>query len=155
MDTNLRIAQKEDVYIIHEFIRELALFEKAPEEATITVEQLIEDGFSAKPVFEVMLAEVNNKVVGMAFYFFSYSTWKGKCIYLEDIIVKEEYRGNGIGKKLLDSVVHRGKEINAKRVQWQVLDWNVEAIEFYKKIGAKLDHSWINCKFTESQIKNY
>jgi len=89
----------------------------------------------------------------MAFFFYSYSTWKGKCIYLEDIIVKEQYRGKGIGEKLFDALIERCKKDNAKRLMWQVLDWNTPAIEFYKKkYNAHVDGGWLNCKLTKEEI---
>jgi GNAT superfamily N-acetyltransferase len=156
MKITTRKAVKEDIPAILELIKELAEYERAPNEVTITENQLLKDGFSENPVFEVVLAENDNKTLGMAFYFFSYSTWKGLCLYLEDIIVKKEYRGNGIGEILFKIVIARAKEMDAKRLQWQVLDWNEPAINFYKtKLNAVLDGEWINCKLTEQQIKDF
>lgn len=155
MKISLRKAVKTDVPEILDLIRELALYERAPEEVTITAEDLEKDGFGSNPIFEVILAFNHEQLLGMAFYYYSYSTWKGKCLYLEDIIVKEQYRGNKIGKTLFEAVIKKAKEVNAKRMHWQVLDWNEPAINFYKKYDATLDNSWINGKLTEKQIQTF
>jgi len=118
----LRKATAEDIPAILDLIKELADYEKAPTEVTITKEELLIDGFSNNPLFEVILAENDNEVLGMAFYFTSYSTWKGKCLFLEDIIVKCDHRREGIGKLLFEEVIRKSKEMKAKRLQWQVLD---------------------------------
>lgn len=153
MAITLRKALKQDISVIYSLIKELAIYERAPLEVTVTLDDLEKDGFGEHPIFEVILAEENNTVLGMAFYFYSYSTWKGKCIYLEDIIVTEASRGNGIGKLLFDAVVKKAGEIDAKRLQWQVLDWNEPAINFYKKYNASLDSTWLTCRLTSEQIK--
>lgn len=154
MSINIRKAEKEDLPEVLEMIKELAVYEKAPDEVTVTLEELREDGFGEKPVYEVYIAEEDRIVKGMAFFFYSYSTWKGKCIYLEDIIVKEQYRGKGIGEKLFDALIERCKQDNANRLMWQVLDWNTQAIEFYrKKYDAEVDAGWLNCKLTKKQIE--
>lgn len=153
MAITLRKATKQDIGTIYALIKELAVYERAPLEVTVTLADLENDGFGEHPIFEVILAEENNTVLGMAFYFYSYSTWKGKCIYLEDIIVTEASRGNGIGKLLFDAVVKKAGEIDAKRLQWQVLDWNEPAINFYKKYNASLDSTWLTCRLTSEQIK--
>jgi len=155
MKISLRKAVKTDVPEILSLIRELALYERAPEEVTITAEDLEKDGFGSNPIFEVILAYDNEQLLGMAFYYFSYSTWKGKCLYLEDIIVKEQFRGNKVGKTLFEAVIKKAKEVNAKRMHWQVLDWNEPAINFYQKYSAVLDSTWVNGKLTESQIKEF
>lgn len=155
MKISLRKAVKSDVPEILNLIRELALYERAPEEVTITEEDLERDGFGTNPIFEVILAYDHEQLLGMAFYYYSYSTWKGKCLYLEDIIVKEQYRGNKVGKTLFEAVIKKAKEVNAKRMHWQVLDWNEPAINFYQKYSAVLDSTWINGKLTESQIKEF
>ena len=149
-----RKATKSDIPEILSLIQELATYEKAPNEVTITASDLETDGFGAQPLFEAILAEMDGIVVGMAFYFISYSTWKGKCLFLEDIIVKLEYRKKGIGTILFDKVIEKAKETGAKRLQWQVLEWNKPAIEFYKKYDANFDPEWLNCKLTEEQIRN-
>ena len=155
MSIILRKANKQDIPVILLLIQELAEYERAPKEVTITPEELQLYGFGKNPIFEVILAEENNEVLGMAFYFYSFSTWKGKCIYLEDIIVKEAYRGRKIGKLLFEAVIMKCKETGAKRMQWQVLDWNTPAIDFYKKYNASLDQTWINGRFNEEQIKEF
>lgn len=148
----LRFASESDLNEIYAMICELAEFEKAANEVTINLDDLKRDGFGINPLFEVILAEESNKILGMAFYYFSYSTWKGKCIYLEDIIVKSAYRGKGIGKQLFLEVMKRAKDTNARRMQWQVLDWNSDAIEFYKNLGASIDGSWLNGRLTKKEI---
>lgn len=155
MKISLRKAVKADIPEILNLIRELALYERAPEEVTITEEDLERDGFGSNPIFEVLLAYDHEQLLGMAFYYFSYSTWKGKCLYLEDIIVKEQFRGNKVGKTLFEAVIKKAKEVNAKRMHWQVLDWNEPAINFYQKYSAVLDGTWINGKLTESQLKEF
>ncbi|HQH18809.1 MAG TPA: GNAT family N-acetyltransferase [Bacteroidales bacterium] len=155
MHINLRKANESDIPAVISLIKELALYEKAPQEVTITEEDLKKDGFGNNPVFEIILAENKNEIVGMAFFYISYSTWKGKCIYLEDIIVKQAFRGNKIGKQLFESVIVKAKEIGAKRMQWQVLEWNTPAINFYKKYNADLDQTWVNGRLTEQQIKQF
>jgi GNAT superfamily N-acetyltransferase len=154
MQITTRKTTKQDVPEILSLIKELAAYERAPQEVTITPADLEEDGFGNRPLFEAILAEHDGKVAGMAFYFISYSTWKGRCLFLEDIIVKLEHRNKGIGKVLFDKVIEKAKEINAKRLQWQVLEWNEPAIEFYKKYKANIDPEWLNCKLTEEQIRN-
>lgn len=155
MDITYRKATKKDVPSILKLIKELAEYEKSPLEVTNTEEDMLKDGFGENPIFEAFLAEKNNEIIGLALFFISYSTWKGKCVYLEDIIVTESMRGIGIGQKLFDIVVVQAKKHNAKRLQWQVLNWNNPAINFYEKIGADLDDEWINCKLTEQQILKY
>jgi GNAT superfamily N-acetyltransferase len=148
----LRKATENDLPEILSLITELAGYEKAPHEVTVTIDELRDDGFGLKPVFEVMLAETEGKIAGMAFYFLSYSTWKGRCLYLEDIIVKEMYRRQGIGTMLFEAVVRKAHELKAKRLMWQVLDWNKPAMDFYKRYNATFDPEWVNGKLTQEQI---
>lgn len=155
MNIALRYAQKKDLPEVLSLIRELATYERAPQEATVSLDDLEKDGFGDKPIFEVILAETDGKIAGMAFYYYAYSTWKGKCIYLEDIIVRENMRAKGIGKVLFDAVVMKCKKVNARRLMWQVLDWNEPAINFYKKYNATLDPTWVNGKLTDDQIRNF
>lgn len=138
-----------------ELIHELAIYEKAPDEVEITLEQLQQDGFGEKPVYEFFVAEENDLIVGIALYYFRYSTWKGKAVYLEDLVVRESERGKGYGQLLLDAIIKEAKRTNSRQVRWQVLDWNEPAINFYKKLGADLDGEWINCTLNAEQIENY
>ncbi len=154
MDTIIREGNPSDIPAVLKLIKELALFEKAPGEVTNTEDALLRDGFGDHPVFRLLVAENHGRIVGMAIYFIKYSTWKGKGVYLDDIVVNENFRGKGIGSMLFEAVVNASSDLGAKQLHWQVLDWNIPAIEFYKKYEAQLDESWINCKLTESQILN-
>ncbi len=151
----IRPGKKEDLPQVLELIRELAIYERAANEVENTVEMMLEDGFGEHPVYGFFVAEKDDKIIGLALYYYRYSTWKGKCLYLEDIIVTEAHRGAGIGRELLDKIVEKAKEDNVRRVNWQVLDWNEPAINFYKKVGADLDGEWINCALTREQIENW
>ncbi len=133
-------------------ISELAVYEHAANEVNITVEQLEKDGFGECSFFRCFVAEDGNEIVGMALYYYRYSTWKGKTIYLEDLVVKQDRRRQGIGARLFETLAKEAKNIGAKRMEWQVLDWNEPAINFYKKYGAILDKEWVNCKFTRQQL---
>ncbi|MCO6499487.1 MAG: GNAT family N-acetyltransferase [Vicingus serpentipes] len=146
MNVSIRTAKKNDLPQVLALVKELALYEKAPEEVTITLQDLEEDGFGEHPLFWIILAEYEDEIVGMSFYYIRYSTWKGKCLYLEDIVVKEKYRGNRIGELLFEETIKAAKAMNAKLMTWQVLDWNEPAIHFYKKFNAELDGEWINGK---------
>ena len=146
MDFNIRKASKNDLPEVLKLVKELAIYENAPEEVTIKLEDLEKDGFGENPLFWIILAENSEGIIGMSFYFIRYSTWKGKCLYLEDLVVKEEYRGKKIGDALFEATLKTAKEMNAKQMNWQVLDWNEPAINFYKKFDAELDEEWINGK---------
>lgn len=144
MEINIRRAERKDCKRLLELINELAVYEKAPEEVTVTLEHFEESGFGSSPVWWAFVAEENNIVQGFALYYIRYSTWKGQCLYLEDFLVTENARGKGIGKMLFDKVVHECKEKGFKRMVWQVLEWNEPAINFYKKYNATLDPEWMN-----------
>lgn len=146
MDFNIRKANKNDLPQILFLIKELALYENAPNEVTIKLEDLEEDGFGTNPLYWIIIAENDNEIAGMSFYYIRYSTWKGKCLYLEDLIVKEAYRGKKIGEDLFEATIKIAKKMNAKQMNWQVLDWNEPAINFYKKFDAEMDEEWINGK---------
>jgi ribosomal protein S18 acetylase RimI-like enzyme len=141
----IRKATINDCPAMMQLINELALFEKAPEEVTVSINHFIESGFGANPIYWAFVAEVDNTIVGFALCYTRYSTWKGSRCYLEDLIVTETYRKQGIGKQLMDTVLKDAKEKKFSGVLWQVLDWNTPAIEFYKKYNAHLDGEWINC----------
>jgi GNAT superfamily N-acetyltransferase len=148
----IRKGTKKDLPALLNLIRELALFEKAPDEVTNTLRDMEEDGFGKNPVFEFFVAETESEVAGIALFYIKYSTWKGKGIYLDDLIVTDKHRGKGIGKKLFQKVIDEAKKKNAKQLHWQVLDWNTPAIDFYKKFGASIDATWYDCKLNEEQI---
>lgn len=141
---NIRKARKDDCARILELIHELAHYEKAPEEVTVTLEEMEDAGFGQNPVWEAYVAEVNGIIQGLALYYIRYSTWKGRRIYLEDLIVTEEMRGRGIGKLLFDKVVEEMKTKQYSGMAWQVLEWNEPAINFYKKYKAHFDAEWVN-----------
>ncbi len=145
-NTTIRTATANDMETVHKLIRELAIYEKAEEQHTNSVEQLIKDGFGPEKVFDCIVAESNGNIVGFALFYTSYSTWKGKCLYLEDFVVTEAMRGAGIGKLLFDEVYRIAEERKVGRFEWQVLDWNEPALNFYRKYNAELDGEWINGK---------
>jgi len=123
-------------------ITELAVFEKEPDAVVISTEDLVRDGFSENPLFYTFVAEVNEEIIGVALYYYRFSTWKGKTIHLEDLIVKENNRGTGAGFALYSEIIKQGKKDNVRRIEWNVLDWNTPAIEFYEKSGAKVLSDW-------------
>ena len=146
MSVIIRKAVKEDCARLLELIKELALYEKAPQEVTVTQEHFAESGFGANPVWWAFVAEAAGVVEGFALYYVRYSTWKGQRMYLEDIIVTEKMRGKGLGKLLFDALIEEAKAKKFKGMVWQVLEWNEPAINFYKKYyNASLDPEWINC----------
>jgi GNAT superfamily N-acetyltransferase len=132
----------EDMPEVLALITELAIFEKEPNAVVVTVEDLVRDGFSDNPLFYTFVAEVQNKIIGVALYYYRFSTWKGKTIHLEDLIVKETNRGTGAGFALYTEIIKQGKKENVRRIEWNVLDWNTPAIEFYKKSGASVLNDW-------------
>jgi len=152
MQINLRVAVKGDCPRLLELVHELAVFEKAPEEVTVTLEEFEEAGFGDKPVWKTFVAEVDGVIVGFALYYSRYSTWKGCRMYLEDLIVTESWRGKGVGKILFDRLIIEAREMGFNGMSWQVLDWNEPAIKFYKKYEAALDGSWINGSLSREQI---
>lgn len=145
MNTIIRRAERADCPRLLELIRELAHYEKAPEEVTVTLDHFEESGFGEQPVWWAFVAEVDGVVEGFALYYIRYSTWKGQRMYLEDIVVTEKMRGKGLGKLLFDALIEEAKEKSFKGMVWQVLDWNEPAINFYKKYNASFDPEWINC----------
>ncbi len=149
----IRIGSKTDLPQVLGLIKELAIFEKAPNEVEVTVEQMEEWGFGNDKQFEFFVGEKNGTIIGIALYYYKYSTWKGKCLFLEDIIVTEPERRHGYGKLLFNEVVKVAKAQKVKRMEWQVLEWNTPAIEFYKNYNAHLDPEWINCKLTFDQLQ--
>lgn len=136
-------------------IQELAVFEKEPDAVVLTVADLERDGFGENPLFHTFVAEVNGEITGMALYYYRYSTWKGKTIHLEDLIVKEAYRGTGTGLALYTEIMKQGKKEGVRRIEWNVLDWNQPAIWFYEKSGAKLLDDWRVVQMDEDGIKRF
>ena len=149
---NIRKGIKEDMPAVLGLIKELATFEKEPNAVVVTVADLERDGFGENPFFHTFIAEENEEIVGMALYYYRYSTWKGKTIHLEDLIVKEEKRGAGLGFKLYSEVIAQGKCDGVRRIEWNVLDWNAPAIEFYEKSGAKVFKDWLVAQMDEKGI---
>jgi len=142
----IRKGKPADVPQVFSLIKELALYEKAPDEVDNTVEQMLLDGFGEHPIYHFFVAESQeNFIVGLALYYFRYSTWKGRRMYLEDLIVTEAHRGQGLGKRLFEAVMEEAKATHCSGMVWQVLDWNESAIEFYKRYGATFDAGWLNC----------
>lgn len=135
-----------DIPQAFELVKELAEYEKAPDQVSNTAEQMLLDGFGPTPIFGFFVAETDGRVVGMSLYYYRYSTWKGKRLYLEDIIVTESMRGYGLGKQLFDATIEEAKATQCTGMMWQVLDWNEPAINFYKKYyDARFDGEWLNC----------
>jgi GNAT superfamily N-acetyltransferase len=145
MSIIIRRATKEDCPRLLELVKELAVYEKAPNEVTVTLEHFTESGFGPNPVWWAFCAEENGIVQGFALYYIRYSTWKGQAMYLEDILVTESMRGRGMGKLLFDRLIEEAREKGFNRMVWQVLEWNEPAINFYKKYGANFDAEWVNC----------
>lgn len=144
MGMNIRRAVKEDCPRLMELVRELAVYEKAPNEVTVSLEHFEESGFGKNPVWWAFVADTEDGIQGFALYYIRYSTWKGQAMYLEDILVTEAARGKGIGKLLFDRLIVEAKEKGFDRMIWQVLEWNEPAINFYKKYNASFDGEWLN-----------
>jgi GNAT superfamily N-acetyltransferase len=153
--TNIRVARKQDCKRLLELVNELALFERAPEEVTVTLQEFEDAGFGDKPVWKAYVAEVDGVIVAMALYYIRYSTWKGCRLFLEDLIVTEEYRGQGIGKSLFDRIIVEAKEKGFSGMVWQVLDWNEPALNFYKKYEASIEPGWLNASLSKEQLSKY
>jgi GNAT superfamily N-acetyltransferase len=151
---NIRKGKPEDMKGVLALIKELAEFEKEPDGVVLTVDDLIRDGFGANSLFHVFVAESDDTIVGIALYYYRYSTWKGKTIHLEDLVVKQNMRGTGLGYALYSEVIKQGKKDRVRRIEWAVLDWNTLAIEFYKKTGATVFDDWRIAQMDENGI-NY
>src|SRR5689334_5727196 len=145
MEISIRRAKREDCPRMLELVQELATFERAPNEVTVTPEHFEESGFGPNPVYWAFVAEENGFIVGFALYYIRYSTWKGQRMYLEDILVTESYRGRKIGQMLMDRLIIEAKEKNLHGITWQVLEWNEPAIKFYNKYNPVFDAEWVNC----------
>jgi GNAT superfamily N-acetyltransferase len=149
----IRKGIREDLPRVLELVKELAKFERAAHEVSNTVSRMEEDGFGGNPVYGFFVAEEADVIQGISLYYYRYSTWKGKRLYLEDIVVTESQRGKGIGKMLFDTTMKLALDEGCTGMMWQVLEWNKPAINFYKKYNAHLDGEWINCNLESSQIK--
>lgn len=155
MNYHIRKAKPTDLQHILDLIVELAVFEKEPDAVEVTVDELMNSGFGVRPDFTCFVAEINTKIVGIALVYTRFSTWKGRVLHLEDLIVSEVMRGQGIGSALLDQVVRFADELKVKRISWEVLDWNTPAIEFYEAKGADVKRDWDVVHLNEKGIKNY
>ena len=144
-EITIRRAVREDCPRILELIKALALYEKAPEEVTVSPVHFEDSGFGPRPVWWAFVAETGGKVVGFALWYVRYSTWKGQRMYLEDLYVEPEMRGHGIGAMLFERLIEEGRSSGMHGMVWQALDWNEPALNFYRKYGAKLDYEWVNC----------
>ena len=141
----IRKGTKEDLPAVFDLIKELAIYEDGLDQVSNTIKKMEEDGFGEHPIYGLLVAESQEAIIGTAIYYYRYSTWKGKRMYLEDLIVTEEKRGEGAGKMLFDEVLAVGKRTKCTGMMWQVLDWNEPAINFYKKYETNFDGEWINC----------
>lgn len=144
-----------DMAHVLELIKELAVFEKEPDAVVVTVEDLVRDGFGHSPMFYTFVAEIDGKIVGVALFYYRFSTWKGRTIHLEDLIVTENVRGKGVGLALYNQVILQGKKDGVRRVEWNVLDWNEPAIKFYENSGAKVLKDWYVVQMDEVGIENF
>lgn len=161
---NIRKGNPEDMKSVLGLIQELAIFEKEPEAVVVTVDDLVRDGFGENPLFHVFVAEIDGntndnsqakEIVGIALYYYRYSTWKGKTIHLEDLIVKEKMRGTGLGSALYSEIMKQGKKDNVRRIEWNVLDWNTPAVKFYENSGAKILEEWRVVQMDETGINSF
>jgi len=152
MKITIREGVKEDLPTVLELIKELADFENSRDQVTITLKDLEKDGFGDHPWYWFLVAENNENIIGLSFYFIRYSTWKGKFLFLEDFVIREEYKRQGIGSKLFEETINICKKQKLNGMIWQVLDWNTPAIKFYKKYNADISKEWLNGKLSKNQI---
>lgn len=148
----IRPGKPADVSAALGLVRELAKYEKEPHAVLVSEAEMLDCGFGPNKLFDFFVAELDNNIVGLALFFEHYSTWTGRCIHLEDLYVQPQHRRLGIGKQLMDAVIATAHKRNVRRMQWQVLDWNEPAINFYKKLHARLDGEWINCQLNSTQL---
>ena len=153
MAFEIKTGKEEDLALLLEMVRELAEFEKAPGQVTNTEEAMKRDGFGPSKIFDFFMAYEGNTPIGMAITYFRYSTWKGRTLYLEDIYIREQFRSKGYGKKIFQALGQFALKSGCKRMSWQVLDWNAEAIKFYQNIGSNFDNEWVNCSLEDEALK--
>ncbi|HYG49609.1 MAG TPA: GNAT family N-acetyltransferase [Flavobacteriales bacterium] len=153
MSVIYRKGTKTDVPELLACIKELARYEKAEDQVEVNEAELLRDGFGPNPIYEFLVAELDLKIIGIALYYYKYSTWKGKALFLEDLIVKEEYRRTGAGTHLFIEVCKIAHKQKCRRMDWQVLDWNTPAIEFYRKFEAKLDPEWLDGRLFKNDLE--
>lgn len=151
----IRKGTLQDMPAVLALIKELAEFEKEPDAVEVTVSDLERDGFSNTPLFQTFVAEQDNAVIGVALYYYRYSTWKGKTIHLEDLVVKEDKRGTGAGFALYSQIIQQGHKEGVKRIEWNVLDWNTHAIAFYEKSGANILQDWKVVQMNKAGITHF
>lgn len=152
MSINIRIAAAKDLPNVYGLIKELAIYENAPHEPTVSLEEFVEDGKGANPSYRVIIAEQDDELIGIALYYLGYSTWKGNMMYLDDLVVKEAHRRSGVGQLLFNALIAAAREHGVNQLRWHVLNWNEPAIKFYKKIDASLDEEWITCKLEKDKL---
>ena len=153
MKITIRKGVKKDLPCVLKLIKELADYENALNEVTITLKELEKDGFGSNPLYWFLVAEKRNKIIGLSFYFIRYSTWKGKFLFLEDFVIEKQYRNQGVGSALFEETINICKQLKLNGMIWQVLDWNKSAINFYKKYNADISSKWLNGKLTIKQIE--
>ncbi len=154
-DIKIRKGIEVDLPQVLGLVKELAIYERAPNEVEVTLEEMHDWGFGKNKIFDFFVAENKNKIVGIALYYYKYSTWKGKCLFLEDIIVTETFRRYRLGSKLFNEVAIVAKQQKVRRMEWQVLEWNESALNFYKKYNSNFDSEWFNCKLTFQQLQSF
>jgi GNAT superfamily N-acetyltransferase len=153
---HIRKATPNDMQAVHQLIYELAVYEKEGDQVENTPEQMKKDGFGERPLFEIFVAEHEGEgIVGIAMFYFCYSSWKGKLCYLDDLVVTEHYRRSGVGKMLFNTLAAYALEQDARQLRWHVMDWNEPAIKFYEKIEAELDPTWITCRLSRRQLEKW
>lgn len=155
MNLVIRACNRNDISAVLGLVKELAIYERAANEVEVNEQEMLEAGFAEQPQFNCIVAELDEKIIGMAITYYKYSTWKGSCLFLEDIIVNENYRRMGVGEALFKQVVANAKDKKVRRLEWQVLEWNQPAISFYKKHNTLFDAEWINCKLTDKELTEY
>jgi predicted N-acetyltransferase YhbS len=155
MDFKIRLGQKEDMQAVFNLITELAVFEKEPDAVEITVTDLVRDGFSETPKFKVFVAEQEQNIIGIALFYERFSTWKGRAIHLEDLIVTKSKQKIGAGKALYKAVLKHANDHNFNRVAWEVIDWNTNAIDFYKSTGATYLNDWSVVQMNKENLAKF